>query len=229
MGKYRKPARSKKQTKAVQLVVLVLVAGMALSLAAYYFQSSGGSTPVPSAPAAGYAGGGYVDQGNTAYDAGDYPTAIRFYEKAVAAGNNSPGLLTDLGTAYFYKNPSEPDKALEYYARALKVQPNFTNAMFNTGVVLRDGKGQPEAAIATWEKLLASLPAGAQADKVKAIISETKAQLAAAPAPSPSTQRAVGVPAAQGVPAPAQGPAPAPVPSGAAPQGGSRLSIGFGR
>lgn len=216
MSKNRKPLRRNKNKAAVQLVVLVLVIGMALSLAAYYFQSGSGGTQAPVAPA-GYAGGSYLDQGNTAYDAGNYPEAIRWYEKAVAAGNTSPGLMTDLGTAYYYKRPSDPDKALEYYDRALEAEPNFPNALFNSGVVLRDGKGQPEEAIAIWEKLLPTLPAGAQADKVKATIQETKALLAQAPAPAT-------------VPATSGAPASAPAPGGAAsPNGGSRLSGGFGR
>ena len=208
-------APKKKRRARGQLIALALAGLMALSLAAYYFQAAGPSAvPAP----AGAAGGGeagerYVQEGNRAYDAGDYAAAIRWYEKSLPWRGQDPGVLTDLGTAYFYRRPSNPRRAIEYYDRALAVDPSFVNALFNKGIVLWHGLNDPAAAIPVWEKLLAALPPNDPAhEKVRQSLAaakeaarQTPAQTSTSPPTPPSTAPSPGTPS------------------------GSKLSSGFGR
>lgn len=211
MGKQR-ISRKKRQTQ-VQVVALILAVAMAAGLI-YLFagealtRQQGGSVSGGLAQAEQY-----IQQGNQAYDSGDYNGAIRFYERALPARGKDPGLLTDLGTAYFYRTPSNPTKAIEYYDRALASDPTFPNALFNKGIVLSDALGKTAEALAVWEKLESQLPAGdPQAAKVKQYIAQAKAALKTPP------------PAQAPVQAPSTLPSPAPL-TGT----GSRLSGSFGR
>lgn len=208
------PAKQKRQARG-RLIAVVLAGLMALSLAAYYFQAAGPSaTQVPSGPAGGpETGERYVQEGNRVYDAGDYAAAIRWYEKALPWRGQDPAVLTDLGTAYFYRRPSDPRKAIEYYDRALAVDPAFANALFNKGIVLWHGLNDPKAAIPVWERLLAALPAN---DPAKAKVQESLAA-----AKEAAGQRSAPPSASSSAPA-ATAPSPAAAP-------GSKLSSGFGR
>lgn len=217
MGKKRTGSAKKRQAKG-QVVALILVAAMAVSLVAY-FGSVGSGPAVPrQVGVSGPAGQAYVDEGNRAYDAGDYAGAIRAYEKALPQRGQDPALLTDLGTAYFYKTPSDPVRATVYYDQALAVDPQFPNALFNKGIVLMQGLGKPAEAIPVLEKLLSFLsPNDPQTARVKESIARAKAATAS-PATVPS-----GQPTSPS--APGQVPQVAPPPA----VGGSRLATGFGR
>lgn len=223
----KKRTSRKRQNKQGQVVAVILVAALALGLVGLYL----GSTGQPAAPSAGVGGGAaadrYVDQGNRAYDAGDYPAAIRAYEQALDVRGRDPGVLTDLGTAYFYRTPSDPAKAIEYYDRALAVDPTFPNAMFNKGVVLHQGQGNPAAAISIWEKLVASLPANDPSlARVKALMAEAQAELDQKETAAPPASDGAAPAAA---PAPSSAPAAVPDTAPGSATGGSRLSGGFGR
>jgi tetratricopeptide (TPR) repeat protein len=201
------PGKATRRQRKGQLIALVLASFMALSLATYYFGVSSTPGPAPSPTAGPAAGDRYVEQGNRAYDTGDYAAAIRYYEQALSWRERDPAVLTDLGTAYFYRTPSDPDRAIAYYDRALAVSPGFRNALFNKGIVLLSGKRDPAGASASWEQLLTVLPAGDPAiGRVKTLIAEAKAAEAKA-------AEAKTLPAAGGQP---ENP-------------GSRLSSEFGR
>ncbi len=176
VGKKKQSYRNRRQGRG-QVIALVLVGAMAVSLVAYYFGSVGsGSTSRPTG-AAGDPGAGdrYVEEGNRAYDAGDYEAAIRSYERALPWRGKDPAVLTDLGTAYFYRRPPDPAKAISYYDQALAVDSTFRNALFNKGIVLSEGQGKAAEAVEVWEKLLFVLgPADPQAARVKQLIAEAR-------------------------------------------------------
>jgi cytochrome c-type biogenesis protein CcmH/NrfG len=165
-------------------VALILALAMAVSLVAYYFGSTG-SAPRPQGAGRPVASSGsslqgdqYVQQGTQAYDAGDYNGAIRAYEQSLTWRGKDPGVLTDLGTAYYYRTPSDPAKAIEYYDRALGIDPGFPNALFNKGLVLFEGQRKPAEALPVWEKLVSLLPANdPSVGKVKAFIAQAQAAL----------------------------------------------------
>lgn len=189
-----------------RVVALALAGVMALSLAAYYFNAAAPRPAPAGTPARSATGDRYVEQGNQAYDGGDYAAAIRYYEKALPWRGQDPAVLTDLGTAYFYRTPSDPDRAIAYYDQALAASPGFPNALLNKGIVLLQGKHDPAGAITAWKQLLAVLPKGdPMIDRVQTFIANAETLLKAKPDAS-SAKPVLPTPGA-----------------------GSKLSSGFGR
>lgn len=66
---------------------------------------------------------------NTAYQSGNYATAIDTYEQVLQSGNYSNEIYYNLGNAYFKTN--ELGKAILNYERALLVSPRDADAHFN--------------------------------------------------------------------------------------------------
>lgn len=95
-----------------------------------------------------------VGLGNAYYDTSQWQKAVDSYEKALNIAPGDPNVLTDTGTAYWYMSPPKPDKAIEYYDKALKINAEFANAILNKGIVLRYGKKDAKKAIEQWEKYL---------------------------------------------------------------------------
>lgn len=93
--------------------------------------------------------------GNVYYDTQNYPEAIQYYSKSLAA-KEDPNVRTDMGTAYFYSGDS--DTALAEFSKVSKANPKFENALFNTGMVKFQGKMDVDGAIAAWEQILKDNP-----------------------------------------------------------------------
>ena len=110
--------------------------------------------------------------GNLYYDGQAYPQAIEFYEKALAVQPGNADVRTDLGTSYWYIG--DADKAIFSFEKALAVRPNHPGTLFNLGIVKWQGKNDPKAAIAVWEKLLATNPDYPQKDQVQTLIERAK-------------------------------------------------------
>ena len=111
--------------------------------------------------------------GNLYYDSGVYPKAIDYYEQYLKIDSRNADVITDLGTAYFYNGDS--DRALQEFNRSLAIRPNHPGTLFNVGIVKWQGKGDAQAAIATWEKLLQLYPNYAERVKVEEFIGKAKA------------------------------------------------------
>jgi tetratricopeptide (TPR) repeat protein len=110
--------------------------------------------------------------GNLYYDGQAYPQAIDYYEKAVAIQPGNADVRTDLGTAYWYTG--DADKAIANFEKALTLRPNHPGTLFNLGIVKWQGKKDPKAAVAAWEKLLATNPDYPQKDQVQMLIERAK-------------------------------------------------------
>lgn len=121
-----------------------------------------------------------VSLGNLHYDRGQYAEAIFYYERALAINPDDVNVLVDTGTAYFYRQPSDPDRALEYYQRALERAPTFPNALFNKGVVFLKGKKDLLAARRAFEEFLRVQPSGPNAAAAQQIIEEIDRELSLA-------------------------------------------------
>jgi len=80
--------------------------------------------------------------GNMYMDAGKFPQAIDYYERALAV-REEPSLRTDLGICY--KNAGQLDKSLEAFKRAAADAPDQWQALFNEAVVLADLRRFDEA------------------------------------------------------------------------------------
>lgn len=72
-------------------------------------------------------------QGDEAYAAGDYLTAIELYKQAIATDGVSPTIYYNLGNAYF--RADSIDQAIINYERALKLDPTFNDARTNLDFV----------------------------------------------------------------------------------------------
>jgi len=66
------------------------------------------------------------------------------------------------------------DTAMESLNKALKLDPNFANALYNLGMLKWQAKGDAKGAIACWEKLVRTNPNHPQIDVVKKLIEHAK-------------------------------------------------------
>ncbi len=110
--------------------------------------------------------------GNLYYDAQQFPTAVQFYNQALEIEPKNVNVRTDLGTAYLYMN--DPDRAIKELETALKENPKHGQAMFNLGMAQWRAKGDAKAAIATWEKLLQTVPDFPQRADVEQVLAQAK-------------------------------------------------------
>src|SRR5690349_7460523 len=109
--------------------------------------------------------------GNVYYDTQNFQDAILYYKKSLAA-KEDPSVRTDVGTAFFYLGDS--DTGLAEFDRVLKANPNFENALFNTGMVKFQAKMDVDGAVATWERLLKANPNTPRRSDIEQMISRSK-------------------------------------------------------
>ncbi len=113
-----------------------------------------------------------AEAGNLYYDAQQFPVAVDYYSRALAIDPKNAAVRTDMGTAYLYMN--DPDRAIKEFETALKDNPKHAQAMFNLGMAQWRGKGDAPAAIATWEKLLKTVPDFPERANVEQMVEQAK-------------------------------------------------------
>lgn len=124
--------------------------------------------------------------GNLYYDAQQFNTSVEYYGRALAVDPKNAAVRTDMGTAYLYLN--DPDRAIQEFQNALKDNPKHGQAMFNLGLAEWRGKGDAPAAVATWEKLLKTVPDFPERANVEQMIAQAKKHLNMKPGQKESTQ-----------------------------------------
>ena len=62
------------------------------------------------------------ESGNTAYNGGDYETAVSIYEDIIKSGETSVAVYFNLANAYYKLNRVAP--SIYYYEKALQLEPN---------------------------------------------------------------------------------------------------------
>lgn len=110
--------------------------------------------------------------GNIYYDTQQYPDAVKYYEQAAQLNPKALDVRTDLATAYFYAGDS--DKSLAEFNQVLKIDPNFSNALFNQGMILWQAKNDMNGAVASWKKLLQTNPNYQNAPQVQQLIAKAE-------------------------------------------------------
>ncbi len=85
----------------------------------------------------------------------DLDQAASFAEQALEINESTPGLNEILGI--IFQNKSNPDKAIEYYQREIKINPQTVNSLLNQGLLLLQ-QGQLTAAIESLAKASAIAP-----------------------------------------------------------------------
>lgn len=93
---------------------------------------------------------------NLHYDLGNFREAAAYYERSLGLRPGDPNVETDLATCYHYLG--EHDRALQTLDRILGHRPTFSQARFNKGIVLLNGKRDVQGAISVWEDLLRTDP-----------------------------------------------------------------------
>lgn len=110
--------------------------------------------------------------GNLYYDAQQFNVAVDYYAQILAITPKNAAVRTDMGTAYLYLN--NPDRAIQEFQTALKDNPKHGQALFNLGMAQWRGKGDAPAAIASWEKLLKTVPDFPERENVEQMIAQAK-------------------------------------------------------
>ena len=113
--------------------------------------------------------------GNLYYDAGQWSSAIGYYNRALNENPSNADVRTDLGTAYF--NTGDSDRALQEFDRALKDDPRHGHTLFNIGVAKLNGTNDPKGAIAAWENLLRLVPNYPDRARVESMLAAAKARV----------------------------------------------------
>jgi tetratricopeptide (TPR) repeat protein len=97
-----------------------------------------------------------VQIANLYFDAEKYDDAIKWYGEALALTPNDVNVSTDLGVCYYYTN--QPDKALEQFAKSLKLDPKHAKTLLNVGIVRAFGKQDLAGAQEAWQAVLKVAP-----------------------------------------------------------------------
>ncbi len=113
-----------------------------------------------------------VKLGNLFYDGQQFPSAIQYYERALAIHPENPDARTDMGTAYWYTGNA--DKAIAAMETSLKYRPGHPQTLFNLGWVRWQGKADPKGAVEAWEQLLKANPDYPQKQQVEQYIAKAK-------------------------------------------------------
>lgn len=115
-----------------------------------------------------------VKLGNLYYDNQQYQNATEYYESALKVHPENPDVRTDLGTCYY--NLGAFDKALTEFNRALTYRPDYSQTLFNVGIVKFQGKNDAQGAIAAWERLLKTNPNYPNKQQVLDLIARARGQ-----------------------------------------------------
>jgi tetratricopeptide (TPR) repeat protein len=111
--------------------------------------------------------------GNLYYDAGEYGKAADYYRRSLSIRPRDPNVETDLATSLHYLG--QDDKALELLDNVLSYKPSFSQAKFNKGIVLAEGKKDLKNGIAVLEDLMRSDPVYGQQAGLEQRIQQLKA------------------------------------------------------
>lgn len=99
--------------------------------------------------------GVYVEQGWSAYSAGNYPQAVDYFQRAINLQSNYVEAFDGLGWSYYGLN--EFDKAEESFTRQIELAPFATKSYIERGYFYRN-IGDSAAAIRDFEQVLAQIP-----------------------------------------------------------------------
>jgi tetratricopeptide (TPR) repeat protein len=135
------------------------------------------------------AGEAAVVLGNAAYDHQRWPEAIRQYQQAIASGTDTADVHTDLGNALRFSG--QPEKALEQYQIAQKLNPQHENSLFNQIGLFIEVLNEPARAIPACEEFIRRFPASDKLPAVQQQLARTKATVVSKPGSDPETRDAL--------------------------------------
>ncbi|PLY01667.1 MAG: hypothetical protein C0623_05130 [Desulfuromonas sp.] len=115
----------------------------------------------------------WVQLGNSYFDSNQFLQAVEAYDKALELDGNDPNVLTDQGV--MFRKLGWYDRAVANFEKAIQINPNHTQSMYNLGIVYRYDLNDFPAAIEVWEKFLQLVPAGPSTSNIEKEIAFMKA------------------------------------------------------
>ena len=109
--------------------------------------------------------------GKIYYQTSQFPMAAKYYEDSVRVKPDA-GVLVKLGGAYHFDR--DYDKAIDAWNRALRLDPNNPDALFNIGLVEWQVQGNRKEAIDAWQKLLKTNPNHPKRAQVEELLAHAK-------------------------------------------------------
>jgi tetratricopeptide (TPR) repeat protein len=106
-----------------------------------------------------------VMRGNLAYDHQQWADAIHEYQDAIAKGRDNADVRTDLGNAFRFSG--QPEKALEQYTIAQRLNPQHENSLFNQIGLFMDVTHDPIRAIPICEEFIRRFPNSEKLPRVR--------------------------------------------------------------
>ncbi len=107
----------------------------------------------------------WVALGNAYYDTDQPMKSAEAYDRALALNDKDPNVIVDQGT--MYRRLGWFDKAIANFDRALSIDPNHQQALYNSGVVYRYDLNEFKQAAKKWRKLLELAPNAPGSDQLK--------------------------------------------------------------
>ena len=108
-------------------------------------------------------------------DQGTFHQSIELYKQVLSLDPRNVEAITHLGII-LSKSP-HPEQALQVFDKALAIDPNYPHALWDKAQVLYEVKQNYQEAIKTWERFLAVVPSGEDADRAREFIQEAKQRL----------------------------------------------------
>lgn len=105
-----------------------------------------------------------VGLANAHFDVKHWEDAAKWYEQALKLSPSDVNVITDLGLTYYYREPKQTAKAIEYFKKSLTLEPNHPQTLFNYSLVLIETNqgDQAKEMIAKLEKAMPNAPEVAQ-------------------------------------------------------------------
>jgi len=97
-----------------------------------------------------------LQEANAALDRGDFRRALEGYRNILDRDPENLEARTQIGV--LLARGEHYDEAIRTFDRVLTQQPNYPHALFEKGLVLFQGKGEPREGVKVWEQLIQSAP-----------------------------------------------------------------------
>ena len=117
----------------------------------------------------------YTAAGNFLFDHEFFAQAVDYYSKSVELGGGTADVLTDIGICY--RKLGKPEKAVEYFKQAIKVNPTHENSALNLGIVLFHDLQDRKGALQAWREYLKMNPQGERADMIRRVVAQIELDL----------------------------------------------------
>ncbi|MBI2989489.1 MAG: cytochrome c-type biogenesis protein CcmH [Deltaproteobacteria bacterium] len=138
-----------------------------------------------------------LTQGRAAYEKQEWPKAIDAFKNALALDPNQPEAHTYMGL--ILAQAGHADGALMAFDRALSADPKFPLALWGKGMLLYRAKEDLSGARDTLQRLLQSMPPGAEKDQLQKTIAEISERASRQKGDSKKAATGASPPLSQGI------------------------------